>query len=240
LPENLNNPNGSLFEGPRTPSWTESRDFVFTSGLDEGPLRPPDRSAIQNFFADAIIPSPQTHQNVEHIKREQSYSPFDSMEEGIEVDANWTKPPLLTSKSPSVDADLSSQANLHKCPVENCTKSYRRKGDLKFHVIRKHPNYTALPGLISKPKSDKSGKSYPCPIPWCKCGYKWPRDLQRHIESKHKDEDIPADVNEIKVETSVTFNEKYTAKWMARTPRTSTASKRAEKRPSRPPSNEKD
>lgn len=71
------------------------------------------------------------------------------------------------------------------CPVPNCGKSYRFKGDLKYHVKRKHPERTDLPSTISKPRSAKDGKTYPCPVATCACGFKWARDLRRHIKTKH-------------------------------------------------------
>jgi len=71
------------------------------------------------------------------------------------------------------------------CPVSNCGKSYRFKGDLKYHVKRKHPERMDLPSTISKPRSAKEGKSYPCPVATCACGFKWARDLRRHIKTKH-------------------------------------------------------
>lgn len=71
------------------------------------------------------------------------------------------------------------------CPVSNCGKSYRFKGDLKYHVKRKHPERLDLPSTISKPRSAKEGKSYPCPVATCACGFKWARDLRRHIKTKH-------------------------------------------------------
>jgi len=71
------------------------------------------------------------------------------------------------------------------CPVSNCGKSYRFKGDLKYHVKRKHPERLDLPSTISKPRSAKEGKTYPCPVATCACGFKWARDLRRHIKTKH-------------------------------------------------------
>jgi hypothetical protein len=71
------------------------------------------------------------------------------------------------------------------CPVSHCDKIYKRKGDLKFHVIHKHPEHVHLPGQIAPPKSQKAGKDFPCPVVWCKCGFLWERDLRRHVRVKH-------------------------------------------------------
>jgi len=71
------------------------------------------------------------------------------------------------------------------CPVPGCGKSYRFKGDLKYHAKRKHPDLLDLPSTISKPRSAKEGKSFPCPVPTCSCGFKWARDLRRHVKTKH-------------------------------------------------------
>jgi hypothetical protein len=71
------------------------------------------------------------------------------------------------------------------CPVADCRKRYKFKGDLKFHAFHKHPEISNLPEIISRPKSSKTDKPYPCPMRACNCGYFWKRDLRRHVQSKH-------------------------------------------------------
>lgn len=86
-----------------------------------------------------------------------------------------------------------SQYNLecvpHRPPFLTFTFSLRFKGDLKYHVKRKHPERMDLPSTISKPRSAKEGKAYPCPVASCSCGFKWARDLRRHIKTKHPEND---------------------------------------------------
>jgi len=72
-----------------------------------------------------------------------------------------------------------------KCPVDGCGKTYRFKGDLKYHAQHKHMELPELPSQISRPRSDKIGKEYPCPWQSCASGFKWERDLKRHIKVKH-------------------------------------------------------
>jgi hypothetical protein len=69
--------------------------------------------------------------------------------------------------------------------VEGCARTYRFKGDLKYHVQHKHLDRPDLPAMISRPRSDKVGKEYPCPWASCASGFKWERDLKRHIKVKH-------------------------------------------------------
>jgi hypothetical protein len=96
---------------------------------------------------------------------------------------------LSTSTEESVNDSKrsfrSSETRLHECPVVNCGKRYRRKGDLKYHITNKHPQHAQLAEVISRAKSEKDGKDFPCPIPDCKCGFKWHRDLKRHMKGKH-------------------------------------------------------
>jgi hypothetical protein len=111
---------------------------------------------------------------------------------------------------------------LHSCPIPQCNKSYRRKGDLKFHVIHKHPNFATLPTSISKPKSDKEGKNFPCPVPDCKCGFKWHRDLRRHFKTKHQELSSQLEAYEQmdreEEEEDVQFDEKFEAQWKLQGP----------------------
>jgi len=72
-----------------------------------------------------------------------------------------------------------------KCPMEGCIKYYRRKGDLKYHIMEKHCARDDLLDRVSYPKSSREGKNFPCPIGSCKCGYVHRRDLRRHIIRKH-------------------------------------------------------
>jgi len=71
------------------------------------------------------------------------------------------------------------------CPVPSCQRPYRRKGDLKVHVKKKHPDHIDLPDLISRPRSTKANKPFPCPIDGCPCGFLRYRGLQRHFRKKH-------------------------------------------------------
>jgi len=74
------------------------------------------------------------------------------------------------------------------CPVVGCGRSYRFKGDLKFHVAQKHVDLPDLPNLISPSRSEKKGKPFPCPLDDCSCGFRWHRDLKRHMKLKHPEE----------------------------------------------------
>lgn len=71
------------------------------------------------------------------------------------------------------------------CPLPNCRRTYRRKGDLKVHVKKKHPSYVELPDQISKPRSSRLNKPFPCPVEDCPCGFMRQRGLQRHFRKKH-------------------------------------------------------
>lgn len=61
----------------------------------------------------------------------------------------------------------------------------RHKGDLKHHVMSKHPGWEAIAQTISRPRSDKTNKPFKCPQSDCSSGYLWMRDLKRHIKTKH-------------------------------------------------------
>jgi len=71
------------------------------------------------------------------------------------------------------------------CPLSSCQRLYRRKGDLKVHVKKKHSDCADLPDLISRPRSSRLGKPYPCPVLGCPCGFLRARGLQRHCRKKH-------------------------------------------------------
>src|SRR5689334_5093966 len=53
----------------------------------------------------------------------------------------------------------------HICP---CGKRYRYKGDLKYHVEKKHPTHVNDPKYIfGRPKSTRDNKPYGCPNESC-------------------------------------------------------------------------
>jgi hypothetical protein len=62
---------------------------------------------------------------------------------------------------------------------------FSHKGDLKYHVKKKHPNLTELPGKISKSRTQVKDKPFCCTAPGCKSGYSRERDLKRHLKIKH-------------------------------------------------------
>jgi len=73
-----------------------------------------------------------------------------------------------------------------RCPVPDCMNAYRRKGDLKTHVMQRHKDRPDLPLLIAKPRSSKLGKSYPCTVPGCPSGFTRKSGLARHLRQKHE------------------------------------------------------
>jgi len=83
--------------------------------------------------------------------------------------------------------EVRKSGRVWRCPVPTCGRSYRFKGDLKYHVIQKHAELPSLPNAISRPRSAKDGKDFPCPDASCRSGFKWERDLKRHIKQKHAD-----------------------------------------------------
>jgi hypothetical protein len=93
--------------------------------------------------------------------------------------------PLDMASPASLDTSYETPTPF-SCPVPNCHKIYARKGDLKYHVLNKHPQYSYLSTEIARPKSEKEGKEFPCPVAWCNCGYRWQRDLRRHYKAKHE------------------------------------------------------
>lgn len=59
------------------------------------------------------------------------------------------------------------------------------KGDLKYHVKKKHPQMPDLASRISKSRSQVKDKPHCCTYPGCKSGYSRERDLKRHLKVKH-------------------------------------------------------
>jgi hypothetical protein len=95
------------------------------------------------------------------------------------------KPPMSKPRTSPRRSGSEEEDRPWKCPVEGCGKTYRFKGDLKYHAQHKHMELPDLPAQISRPRSDKVGKEYPCPWQSCASGFKWERDLKRHIKVKH-------------------------------------------------------
>jgi len=88
-----------------------------------------------------------------------------------------------SSESPRLDG-----SEFFCCPVSSCDHVYRRKGDLKTHVLQRHKDRPDLPLLIAKPRSTKLGKPYPCTIPGCPSGFTRKSGLARHLRQKHEDD----------------------------------------------------
>jgi len=78
-----------------------------------------------------------------------------------------------------------AQAQVFECPAQGCHLRYRRRGDLKIHVIIKHAEDPSLPAKVAPAKSSKVGKPYCCPHTDCPSGYARHSDLVRHLEKKH-------------------------------------------------------
>jgi hypothetical protein len=76
----------------------------------------------------------------------------------------------------------------YQCPVVGCLHSYKRRSDLKVHVLKKHFDFPA--NLISPPRSRKVGKKYPCPYETCPCGYSRKTDLKLHLQQKHENPEL--------------------------------------------------
>jgi len=62
---------------------------------------------------------------------------------------------------------------------------HSHKGDLKYHVKKKHPQRPDLPAKISKSRSQVKDKPFRCNVGTCKSGYSRERDLKRHLKLKH-------------------------------------------------------
>ncbi len=71
----------------------------------------------------------------------------------------------------------------HVCPLTECQRRYRRKGDLKVHVKNHH---AALLSLVSRPKSTRVDKPVGCPFPSCPSGFTRKNALYRHLRNKHQ------------------------------------------------------
>jgi hypothetical protein len=157
---------------------------------EQGRMTMSDPSAFPlQFLLDSVVAPVQ----LAYIKPEADSSLFDSTSlslsndgqmwshahvapklEGHSNSGQYHSHPLRLSKSPPFT-----------CPLPECGRKYRRKGDLKVHCVTKHPGMIALHRSISTPKSTKEGKAFPCPVESCRCGFKWERDLRRHIKGKH-------------------------------------------------------
>lgn len=70
------------------------------------------------------------------------------------------------------------------CPV--CSHSYRRKGDLKIHVLEYH-NKPKLANSLGGVKKSREGKPFGCPFIVCPSGFFYERDLRRHLKRSHSD-----------------------------------------------------
>lgn len=81
-----------------------------------------------------------------------------------------------------------SDGEFFHCPVTECDHAYRRKGDLKTHVLQRHKDRPDLPLLIAKPRSSKLGKPYPCTVTGCPSGFTRKSGLARHLRQKHEGE----------------------------------------------------
>jgi uncharacterized C2H2 Zn-finger protein len=82
--------------------------------------------------------------------------------------------------------DLDQDGEFFRCPVPECEHAYRRKGDLKTHVLQRHKDRPDLPLLIAKPRSSKVGKPYPCTVLGCPSGFTRKSGLARHLRQKHE------------------------------------------------------
>lgn len=77
------------------------------------------------------------------------------------------------------------------CPIEQCPRRYRRKGELKTHMLQKHTaaQVAAYPDIIAS-RSSAEGKPYVCPYPACADthGYQRPHGLRRHLRQMHAEQ----------------------------------------------------
>jgi len=74
-----------------------------------------------------------------------------------------------------------------QCPFPDCVCGYSRKGDLKGHLLKRHPGECKQFPDILRPRSSKENKKFRCPIPNCQCGYMRKFDLKSHVYAKHPD-----------------------------------------------------
>jgi len=100
-------------------------------------------------------------------------------------------PTASPRSSEATEADsprATSDGEFFRCPVADCDHVYRRKGDLKTHVLQRHKDRPDLPLLIAKPRSTKLGKPFPCTIGGCPSGFTRKSGLARHLRQKHEGE----------------------------------------------------
>jgi len=94
----------------------------------------------------------------------------------------------LTDADDSPRYEHEQDGEFFRCPVADCEHAYRRKGDLKTHVLQRHKDRPDLPLLIAKPRSSKVGKPYPCTVAGCPSGFTRKSGLARHLRQKHESE----------------------------------------------------
>jgi uncharacterized C2H2 Zn-finger protein len=112
-------------------------------------------------------------------------SPFASFSsDGSPRSGSYTDGDVDESPRYEYDAD----GEFFRCPVPECDHAYRRKGDLKTHVLQRHKDRPDLPLLIAKPRSSKIGKPYPCTVAGCPSGFTRRSGLARHLRQKHESE----------------------------------------------------
>jgi len=101
-------------------------------------------------------------------------------------------PAASPRSSEATEADspraMTPDGEFFRCPVADCDHVYRRKGDLKTHVLQRHKDRPDLPLLIAKPRSTKLGKPFPCTIGGCPSGFTRKSGLARHLRQKHEGE----------------------------------------------------
>jgi len=74
-----------------------------------------------------------------------------------------------------------------QCPIPLCKSGYQRKGDLKYHIIRKHHSVAHFYPHLIQSRSSKTNKNFVCPIETCQSGYMRYSDLKSHFVQKHPD-----------------------------------------------------
>ena len=102
---------------------------------------------------------------------------------------NITVKKLSKNRSSDAKRKVKDQKNkAYICPITDCGRRYKYRGDLASHFRKKHhknPSYASLAGKIFTPRSSKIGKPFPCPFESCPSGFAWERDCQRHVKLKH-------------------------------------------------------